>query len=89
MRSLRPSHPVPYVRDDRDTPLLWAGMAGDIEVIWLWREQEYLFKGDWTGGIGLMRFNKSNSASTRIGPAGRANAHPTTAIRDRDLDLAS
>src|SRR5258706_16079353 len=29
----RPLHPVPNVRDDRDTPLLWDGMAGVLEVI--------------------------------------------------------
>ena len=30
----RPPHPVPYVRDDRDTPLLWDGMRRVLEVIW-------------------------------------------------------
>jgi hypothetical protein len=34
-RRLRPSHPVPNVRDDRETPLVWDGMAMFIEVIWL------------------------------------------------------
>src|SRR5882672_974993 len=28
----RPPHPVPYVRDDRDTPLLWDGMAESINL---------------------------------------------------------
>jgi hypothetical protein len=27
-RRLRPPHPVPNVRDDRETPLLWDGMTG-------------------------------------------------------------
>jgi hypothetical protein len=31
----RPSHPAPYVRDDRDTPLKRDGMAIDVEVIWV------------------------------------------------------
>jgi hypothetical protein len=26
---LRPSHPLPNVRDDRDTPLLWARDGGN------------------------------------------------------------
>ena len=30
----RPPLPAPYVRDDRDTPLLWDGMAGILLVIW-------------------------------------------------------
>jgi hypothetical protein len=27
----RPPHPAPNVRDDRDTPLLWDGMAGVVD----------------------------------------------------------
>jgi hypothetical protein len=27
----RPSHPAPNVRDDREAPLLWDGMAMDID----------------------------------------------------------
>ena len=34
----------PYVRDDRETPLVWAGMARDMQVIWVKREWEY-FQG--------------------------------------------
>jgi hypothetical protein len=45
---------LPYVRDDRETPLsCWAGMAGDVEVIWVKREPEYFCKGDWTTQISL------------------------------------
>jgi hypothetical protein len=29
----RPPHPVPYVRDDRDTPLMWDGTAEDVHRI--------------------------------------------------------
>ena len=29
----RPPHPAPYVRDDRDTPLWWDGMAGILLLI--------------------------------------------------------
>jgi hypothetical protein len=27
---------------------VWAGMAGDIEVIWVKSEPEYFCEGDWT-----------------------------------------
>jgi hypothetical protein len=37
----RPPHPVPNVRDDRDTPLLWDGMAKVLNVIWGVWEQKY------------------------------------------------
>jgi hypothetical protein len=32
---LRPSYPAPNVRDDRETPLSWDGMAGDKPMIWV------------------------------------------------------
>jgi len=42
-------HRIPSrVRDDRDTPLKWDGMAVDIEVIWVRREPKYFCKEDWT-----------------------------------------
>jgi hypothetical protein len=44
----RPPHPVPNVRDDRDTPLMRAGMAIDVEVIWVKSEPEYFYEGDST-----------------------------------------
>src|SRR5277367_6009378 len=34
----RPSHRAPNVRDDRETPLSWDGMAGDKPVIWVERK---------------------------------------------------
>jgi hypothetical protein len=46
----RPPHPVPNVRDDRETPLMWDGMAGIMEVIWARRE--IFFR------IGLDRWNR-------------------------------
>jgi hypothetical protein len=54
----RPPHPVPNVRDDRETPLMWDGMAGIMELIWGKREGIYFSRGDWTGRIGLIWFNK-------------------------------
>src|SRR5215212_10296931 len=47
-----------YVRDDRDTPLMWDGMARLIVLIWVRPETECFFKWDWTAQIILIRFNK-------------------------------
>jgi hypothetical protein len=33
-------------------------MAKVLEVIWGGRKPKYFCKGDWTGGITLIRFNK-------------------------------
>ena len=43
----------PNVRDDRDTPLLRAGMARVLRLIWVAREQDSFFARDWTGQISL------------------------------------
>jgi hypothetical protein len=43
----------PNVRDDRDTPLLRAGMAGVLGLIWVSREGDSFFAQDWTGQISL------------------------------------
>jgi len=45
----RPSHPLPYVRDDRETPLCVGRDANDIEVIWVKRECKYFCGEDSTG----------------------------------------
>ena len=56
----------PYVRDDRETPLLyWAGMARDMQVIWVERESKCFFKEDWTGQISLIAQANFFSARTR------------------------
>jgi hypothetical protein len=39
---------VPNVRDDRDTPLMRAGMAIDVEVIWVKSDPEYFSQEGWT-----------------------------------------
>jgi len=44
----RPSHPAPNVRDDRETPLVWAGTAMDVEVIWVRSEQKFFCNEGWT-----------------------------------------
>src|SRR6266478_5864300 len=46
---VRPSHPLTNVRDDRDTPLLWAGTAQTVSLIWGKREAEYFCAKGWTG----------------------------------------
>jgi len=56
----RPPHPAPNVRDDRDTPLMWDGMAMDIVVIWVFGKSEYFFVRGWTG-------NSQNSPSGKSG----------------------
>jgi hypothetical protein len=38
--------------------LCGPGTAADVEVIWVKREREYFCERDWTGGIGLIHFNK-------------------------------
>jgi hypothetical protein len=43
----------PNVRDDRDTPLLRAGMAQVLGLIWVSREEDSFFARDWTGQISL------------------------------------
>jgi hypothetical protein len=43
----------PNVRDDRDTPLLRAGMARFVGLIWVSREGDSFFAQDWTGQISL------------------------------------
>src|SRR5580698_5422689 len=45
----RPSHPIPNVRDDRDTPLTRAGTARGVVVIWVERKPKYFWKWGWTG----------------------------------------
>src|SRR3982750_975237 len=62
----RPPHPVPYVRDDRDTPLMWDGMARLIVLIWVRPETECFCKWDWTGQIRLNRLKKMRFACTLL-----------------------
>jgi hypothetical protein len=68
----------PRVRDDRDTPLMWGGTAGDIDLIWVKREGEYFCEGDWTGGITLIPQQIFLPLSFRGAPAGRARRGPMT-----------
>jgi hypothetical protein len=52
-------HRIPSrVRDDREPPLMWDGMAGVMEVIWGKREGKYFCGQDWTASISLIRLDK-------------------------------
>jgi hypothetical protein len=49
VRSAARVHRIPpRVRDDRDTPLEWGGMARNMDLIWGKREEEYFCKRGWT-----------------------------------------
>jgi hypothetical protein len=47
-------------------PFVWAGMARDMQVIWVKREREYFCGEGWTGSIMLNQLNKLPSAR-RVG----------------------
>jgi hypothetical protein len=51
-------------------PFVRAGMAKDMQVIWVKREQEYFCREDWTGSISLIPFNKSRWARRADEPSG-------------------
>jgi hypothetical protein len=51
--ALRPSHPIPNVRDDRETPLLWARDRVKIRLIWVSEKAKYFGGEVWTGEISL------------------------------------
>jgi hypothetical protein len=53
-RSPRPSHPAPYVRDDRETPLRGRETARVVCLIWAKPEGKSFCRQDWTGGIELI-----------------------------------
>jgi len=44
----RPSHPVPNVRDDRETPLCVGRDGALIILIWVSGEAQYFCKRGWT-----------------------------------------
>ena len=64
----RPPHPVPNVRDDRDTPLFRDGMPEVLEVIWGKRKQENFCKRGSTA-----RINRLSRLPTAATPAARAS----------------
>ena len=58
----RPPHPAPNVRDDRDTPLLWDGMAGVVDLSRVRREAEYFCDWVWTAFLLICPSGKSPAA---------------------------
>jgi hypothetical protein len=72
-RRLRPPHPVPNVRDDRDTPLFGERDGGGYDVIWVKDEREYFCGEGWTGSITLFARAFFLFWRGRIGPG-----NPTT-----------
>ena len=65
----RPPHPVPNVRDDRETPLCGSGRFGYASDL-VRPKRKYFRKRDWTGQITLKRFNKSGPTKRRFPRAG-------------------
>jgi len=46
----RPSHPAPNVRDDRETPLMWARDGASYRLICVFGKTEIFCERGWTGG---------------------------------------
>jgi hypothetical protein len=71
----RPPHPVPYVRDDRDTPLCGVGRLQLIEMFLPGTEAKSFLKWDSTTAqiIGPSRSNKLH------GPSASGSIHPAVA----------
>src|SRR5712664_3611193 len=77
----RPSHPVPYVRDDRDTPLSWDGMAESINLFLPNGEAEYFCKEGWTVESTNCPSGKSPASSSRTrGPQRERNCAHRDAV---------
>ena len=64
---LRPSHPAPNVRDDREAPLLWsAGRPELVKMICPTGIAKFFFERDWTTQIRLNRLMKLIFPRTRL-----------------------
>jgi hypothetical protein len=55
-------------------PFVWAGMAEDVEVIWVKWEREYFWRRDWTTQITWIRLDKFAVARKAVS---QANQTPT------------
>jgi len=79
---------LPYVRDDRETPLCVGRDGASYGFDLGDREGKYFSEKDWTGSISLIWFEKfavrrrdekrATSPNRRCEPTGRANARPMT-----------
>jgi len=76
-RNSRPSHPDPTFVTIAKRPFVWAGMAKDMQVIWVKREPEYFCEGDWTTQI---RLNQKQNFFSAVIP-GRADGSAPSAAR--------
>jgi hypothetical protein len=64
----RPSHPCPTSVTIAKRPFVWAGMARDIEVIWVKRESKCFSRRGWTWQIRLIAQQNFISARIRMIP---------------------
>src|ERR1700761_3672148 len=69
-KRLRVHRIPPHVRDDRETPLVWDGMARNKPVIWVGREADYFCTDSWTGQISLKRLGKFGCTRRCRSPSG-------------------
>jgi hypothetical protein len=67
-RHPRPSHPDLTFVTIAKRPFVWAGMARDIEVIWVKSEPEYFCGEDWTTQI---RLNPKENFFSAVTPGTR------------------
>jgi hypothetical protein len=81
----RPPHPAAHVRDDRETPLVWDGMARDKPVIWVACEVDYFSRDDWTGQIKLKWFEKLACARSRQNSSGIPKSAAICGIRRKGI----
>jgi hypothetical protein len=78
----RPPHPTPNVRDDRDTPLIGRGTAGNTQVICAARKPKNFCEQGWTGESQNCPTGKSaRSADARV-------AHLWTSERYDQIEAA-
>ena len=62
----------PHVRDDGQRPSDWDGMAEEIGVIWVRREQKYFYNQGWTANLPNSPSGKSvpwTERSQRVAPS--------------------
>jgi hypothetical protein len=78
---VRPSHPAPNVRDDREPPLLWVRDTPRKPLIWGRRKAEYFCEHDWTTQIRLNRLTKSGFTRTPFSAVRPAQSRAKCIVR--------
>jgi hypothetical protein len=61
---VRPSHPAPNVRDDREPPLLWVRDGVRKPLIWGQSKAKYFSRANWTTQIRLNQLEKLSFTRT-------------------------